>query len=214
MKLWTVLSSFLSFYNFCCPFFYWPFMNIAFFIIISLFRYLLAVLRIRDVYPGSRFPDPDFCPSRIQKQQQKRGVKKNCFPIFLEPIKVTKLKIILILNCWKKNLGANLQRIIELSTQKIVIKLSKIQYGFGISDPGVKKAPDPGSGSATLLARSFCIFLPLLWILYHLCQPVSFFVDPCDWSVFLIVFQIFFPQQNEKPETRRGRACSSCCIVY
>jgi hypothetical protein len=41
--------------------------------------YLLAkaVLRIRDVYPGSRiliFPHPG---SRIQKQQQKRGVKKN-----------------------------------------------------------------------------------------------------------------------------------------
>jgi hypothetical protein len=34
-------------------------------------------VRIRDVYPGSRFltlPDPG---SRIQKQQQKRGVKKN-----------------------------------------------------------------------------------------------------------------------------------------
>ncbi len=29
--------------------------------------------------PGclSRIPDPDFYPSRIQKQQQKRGVKKN-----------------------------------------------------------------------------------------------------------------------------------------
>ena len=42
------------------------------------------VLRIRDVYPGSRIPDPDFYPSRIadlgsriQKQVQKRGVKKN-----------------------------------------------------------------------------------------------------------------------------------------
>jgi hypothetical protein len=32
-----------------------------------LISYLLSVLRIRDVYPGSR----------IQKQQQKRGVKKN-----------------------------------------------------------------------------------------------------------------------------------------
>jgi hypothetical protein len=35
----------------------------------------MAVLRIRDVYPGSRiliFTDPG---SRIQKQQQKRGVK-------------------------------------------------------------------------------------------------------------------------------------------
>jgi hypothetical protein len=46
--------------------------------------YLLAVLRIRDVYPGSRIlifthsgsRIPDL-GSRIQKQQQKRGVKKN-----------------------------------------------------------------------------------------------------------------------------------------
>jgi hypothetical protein len=49
-----------------------------------LFFYFLPVLRIRDVYPGSRIlifthpgsriSDPG---SRIQKQQQKRGVKKN-----------------------------------------------------------------------------------------------------------------------------------------
>ncbi len=65
-----------------------------------------------------------------------------------------------------------------------------------------------------MLARSFCIFLLPLRIMYHLCQSVSFFVDHRDWSVFLIVFQIFFPQQNEKPETRQGPVCSSCCIVY
>jgi hypothetical protein len=54
----------------------------------------------------------------------------------------------------------------ELFTQKIVIKLSKIwvwdpgsevrdlgsgKNPFWIPDPGVKKAPDPGSGSATLV---------------------------------------------------------------
>ncbi len=58
------------------------------------------VLRIRDVYPGSRIPDPDFYPSRIpnpgsrisdpgsriQKQQQKREVKKNKLSyLFMEP---------------------------------------------------------------------------------------------------------------------------------
>jgi hypothetical protein len=46
----------------------------------------------------------------------------------------------------KKKIWANFQRIIELFTQKIVSKLSKIW----VWDPGVKKAPDPGSGSATL----------------------------------------------------------------
>ncbi len=53
----------------------------------------------------------------------------------------------------------NFQRIINLFTQKIVTKLSKIWVWdpgsgknlFRIPDPGVKKAPDPGSGSATLV---------------------------------------------------------------
>jgi hypothetical protein len=71
----------------------------------------------------------------------------------------------------KKKIWGNLQKIIELSTQKIVIRLSKI-YGWDpgsrktysgsriqglkrhqIPDPGVKKAPAPGSGSATLHIR-------------------------------------------------------------
>ncbi len=59
----------------------------------------------------------------------------------------------------KKKILANFQRIIELFTQKIVTKLSKIWIWdpgsgknlFRIPDRGVKKAPDPGSGSATLL---------------------------------------------------------------
>ncbi len=47
----------------------------------------------------------------------------------------------------KKKNWANLWRIIELSTQKIVIKFSK--YGFGIRDPrfGIRKKPIPFSGS-------------------------------------------------------------------
>ncbi len=48
-------------------------------------------------------PDPDFCPSgsRIEKQQQKRRVKK----IFFVTTNITNLKIILFLNWCKKNLG-------------------------------------------------------------------------------------------------------------
>jgi hypothetical protein len=60
-----------------------------------------------------------------------------------------------------KKIWANFQRIIGLFTQKIVTKLSKIWVwdpGSGknllrIPNPGVKKAPDPGSGSATLHVR-------------------------------------------------------------
>jgi len=64
----------------------------------------------------------------------------------------------------KKKIWPNFQRIIELFNQKVVTKLSKnMGLGSGIRDrgsgknlfrildPGIKKAPDPGSGYATLL---------------------------------------------------------------
>jgi hypothetical protein len=51
----------------------------------------------------------------------------------------------------------NFQRIIELFAQKIVKNMGlgiwdpeKTYSGSRIPDPGVKKAPDPGSGFATL----------------------------------------------------------------
>ncbi len=58
----------------------------------------------------------------------------------------------------KKKIWANFWRIIKVFTQKIVTKLSK--YGFGIRknlfripDPGVKKAPDPGSAILLKMGR-------------------------------------------------------------
>jgi hypothetical protein len=63
---------------------------------------------------GMFIPDPDFCPSqipipnigsRIQKQQQKRGVKKNLLPyFFFVATKITKLKITLTFELVKKKL--------------------------------------------------------------------------------------------------------------
>jgi hypothetical protein len=47
----------------------------------------------------------------------------------------------------KKKIWANFQRIIELFTQKIVTKLSKIW----VWNPGVKKAPDPGSAILVII---------------------------------------------------------------
>jgi hypothetical protein len=44
---------------------------------IKKFTVVIAVLRIRDVYPGSRILIFTHPGSRIQKQQQKREVKKN-----------------------------------------------------------------------------------------------------------------------------------------
>jgi hypothetical protein len=92
-------------------------------------------------------PDPDFCPSRIsdpgyKNSKQKRGVKKNCCPTFSCSHKYNKIENYFNFELVKKKIWANLQRIVELSTQKI--------WGW---DPGsgVKNKPDPGSGSATLM---------------------------------------------------------------
>jgi hypothetical protein len=58
-----------------------------------------AVRRIRDVYPGSRILIFTHPGSRIQKQQQKREVKKNLLSqeLFMQPQISQKLKIILVL---------------------------------------------------------------------------------------------------------------------
>jgi hypothetical protein len=102
--------------------------------------------------PGSRIPDP-------KTATKERGEKKFVVITFYVATNFTKLKIILVLRCWRKKIWPNFQRIIELFTQKMVKNMglgSEIRYPesgknlFRIPDPGVKKAPDPGSGSATL----------------------------------------------------------------
>jgi hypothetical protein len=118
-------------------------------------------------------PDPDFCPSRIpelrsqiQKQQQKRGVNKK-LPSYLF---VATTQISQIVNCFifepveRKNLGQFPKdyRTFYPNNCHYLPKLSKIGIVWDprsgirkkpISDPvsGVKKAPNPGSGSATLV---------------------------------------------------------------
>ncbi len=109
------------------------------------------MLRIRDVYPGPRTLTFTHSESRIQKQQQKRGVKKLVVKPFFVATNFTKLKIILFFKCWRKKIWASFQRIKELFIQKFVIKLQKIS-GW---DPGSGKKPIPDPGSATL-NKVFC----------------------------------------------------------
>ncbi len=82
-----------------------------------------AVLWIRDVYPGSRILIFTHPGSRIQKQQQERGVKNFLvvIPLFVAT-NFTKLQIILFFYSEEK-IWSNFQKIIELFTQKIVTKL-------------------------------------------------------------------------------------------
>jgi hypothetical protein len=119
------------------------------------------VLRIRDVYPGSRILIFTHPGSRIQITKtatKERGEKKFVVIPFFFIHKLHKIENYFIFEMPKKIIWANFQRIVVLFTPKIVNKLLK--YGFGIRDrkkpipdPGVKKAPDPGSGSATLQSR-------------------------------------------------------------
>jgi hypothetical protein len=53
----------------------------------------------------------------------------------------------------KKKIWANFQRILELFTQKIVTKLSKIWVRDPRSEIRGKPIPHPGFGSATLVVR-------------------------------------------------------------
>ncbi len=147
--------------------------------------------------PDPRIPDPDFYPSRVpdlvsriqdlgsripdlgsripdQKTATKeRGENKFVVIPFFVAKNFTKLKIIHF-KMIKKKIWANFQRIIELFTQKIVTKLSKIRVwdpgseiwdpektysGSWNPDPRAIKAldpgsrtriPDPGPGSAIL----------------------------------------------------------------
>ncbi len=122
----------------------------------------ILILPIPD--PGSRISDPR---SRIQKQQQKRGVKKISCLTFFRSHKFHKIENYFIFETLTKKIWAYFQRITELFTQKIVTKFSKIcvwdpgsgKNLFRIPYPRVKKAPDPGSGSATTGTKKTCRFL-------------------------------------------------------
>ena len=99
------------------------------------------MLRIRDVYPGSRIlifthpgsriSDPG---SRIQKLQQKRGVKKKICHTFLFSLKCHKIEHYFSFEVLKKKIWANFQRIIELFVSQKLSKSSE-KYGLRIRDP-------------------------------------------------------------------------------
>jgi hypothetical protein len=91
------------------------------------------MLRILDVYTGSRIR---IFPSRIPDP----GPKRSRIRIRIKELKYFKTKIRFKL--WEK-----------LSELFILGPVSGSGF-FSIPDPDVKKEPDPGSGSATLVAKS------------------------------------------------------------
>ncbi len=149
------------------------------------------MLRIRDVYPGSRIPDPDFYPSGIpdprsripdpgSKNSNKReGWKKIWSHTFLCSHKFHKIVHYFSFEVLKKKIWANFQRIIELFAQKIVTKLSKVWVwdpGSGIGDPektySGSQILDPGSrgqkGTGSRIRNTDSRYGKCLWISYFI----------------------------------------------
>ncbi len=119
----------------------------------------------------SSIPDPDFYPSRIpdlgsripdpKSATKERGEKNSCHTFF-----------------WSHKFY-KIENYFTFYPNKLL--LSSQKYGFGIQDPGteirdpekthsrscmdpgVKKAPDPGSGSATLLFKA--VSFHFLWVI-------------------------------------------------
>jgi hypothetical protein len=100
--------------------------------------------------------------SRIQKQQQKRGVKKICCPNFSVASNITKLKIILFLLS-KKKIWANIQRIIELFPK--TLSFSSQKYMFGIRG-------QRGTGSRIRICNTAFEFLTDA----NLCYSLGYFI--------------------------------------
>jgi hypothetical protein len=102
-----------------------------------------AVLRIRDICP-SRIPD---LGSRIQKQQQKRGVKKNCCHTFLCSHKFHKTKNYFSFEVQKKKLFGKFSK--NFYPKNCHYALKNMGLGSGIRDPGsgirskMHRIPDP-----------------------------------------------------------------------
>jgi hypothetical protein len=82
-------------------------------------------------HPGSRFPDP-------KTATKERGEKILVVKTFYKIANYFSFGVL------KKKIWANFQRIIELFTQKIVIKLSKIWVWDPRSGIRKKPIPDPG----------------------------------------------------------------------
>jgi hypothetical protein len=148
-----------------------------------------AILIIQWCGSGMFFPDTRslFYPSRIQQPQQKRKGKM-CCPTFFYSHKYLgsiKLKIFVFFNkystCKEKKIEPVHKELWLFLPPKMSLSCQKYRFGIrdprsGIQkkpfpDPGVKTAPDPGSGSATLhntgtlLLFVPCLFLPFAYVI-------------------------------------------------
>jgi hypothetical protein len=113
--------------------------------------------RRKSSLPSMGYNWPTFFFFATSKTATKsRGEKKFISYLFYVATNFTKMYIILILKCWRKKFG-NFQRILELLEVWVWDPRSGIR-NKPIPDRGVKKAPDPGSGSATLILWNLWLY--------------------------------------------------------
>ena len=133
---------------------------------------------------GSRISDPG-----SKNSNKRERWKKICYHTFFCSHKFNKIEYYVIFEMLKKKIWANFQRTVEVFTQKIFNMLSNIWVWdpgknlFRIPDPGVKKAPDPGSGSATLVRHNITNS-HLIYIVAH--RPATEDASP-HWKLFSLV---------------------------
>jgi hypothetical protein len=92
-------------------------------------------------HPGSWISDPG---SRIQKQQQKRGVKKNLLSYLFFSHKFHNIVNYYIFEMLNKKMWLNFQRITERLPKKLSQSFKNMGLGSGIRN---KPIPDPDPGS-------------------------------------------------------------------
>ena len=131
------------------------------------------ILPIPD--PGSRISDPG-----SKNSNKREGWKKICCHNFLCSHKFHKIAHYFSFDVLKKKIWANFQRIIELFTQKIINKLSKLWIwdpGSGIRDPGSRG--QKGTGSRIRIRNTGTRILTCFRRL--ITQPGTFFGPFCTW---------------------------------
>ncbi len=172
---------------------------------------LWAVLRIWDVYSGSQILFFTHLRSQISepKTATKEKVKKLWCHIFFCSHKFLKIENNFIWNAEEKNVG-QFSKNYRTFYPKIVTKLSKIQYEFGIRDPGktyfgtrgqkgtVSQIPDPQhwlwGKKLTHLVSWFVSLLDKSWRTRFSVSFVSSSIFSCnsrEQSILVLNFSVF-----------------------
>ncbi len=107
----------------------------------------MALASVADPGCWSRIPDPDFYPSRIPDPKtatKERGEKKFVVITFYVPVATnfTKLQIILVLKCQRKNLGLFSKNYRTFYPKNCRLAFKNMDLGSGIRQ---KPIPDPWS---------------------------------------------------------------------